>query len=622
MSRVAIMVMAAVAAFGQTQSQLPPWSEQPPLAQQAPYPQQRPPYAQPPQYGGSPAPSSLEDQGYAPNRGVARISYMTGNVSVRRGDSGELVAAILNAPLTIGDRIVTGDNGRAEVQLDFSNVIRIGPSSEVRLSDLEQGRYQYQIAMGTTSFRVLRDANAQVEISTPSVAVHPLRKGIYRVNVKPDGGTGITTEITVRGGGDAEIASPTGTEVLHSGQTMLARGPANDPEFQVVAVLPADEFDSWAASRDKLLLSSRSPQYVNHGAYGAEDLDQYGQWQPDPSNPQYGNVWVPQQDPGWAPYQCGRWTWVDFYGWTWVGCEPWAWAPYHYGSWYYGGFGWAWYPGPLFAPLFWRPAMVGFFGFGAPGFGVGFGFGFGFGALGWVPLAPGEIFHPWYGAGFYGGFRGLNVVGGTNVGALYRNARVTTGVSAMRAGDFGRGSVSAAGMVRPTSAEMAHAGSVRGQLPVAPTRESTQFTNHAANTAGMPRSSDATHFAGRAAASTPRMSFDAQARSFGSASRGISGGASAGARGGGAGAANGGWSHFDPSTRPAGAGANRPGYSGSSPYSRGGQAQGGARSGGQQPVRVNPSIVQQSRSGSNSAARPSGGGARGGGGGHGGGGRR
>lgn len=617
MSRVAMMVMVAMAAFAQTQSQLPPWSEQPPIAQAPPYPQ--PPQYGPqgpyggPQQGPPPAPQgSLDDQGYAPNRGVARISYMSGNVSVRRGDSGELVAAILNAPLTIGDRVVTADNARAEVQLDFANVVRIGPSSEVRLSELGQGRYQIQIATGITSFRVLRDNSAQVEISTPSVAVHPLRKGIYRVNVKPDGGAELTTEITVRAGGDAEVASPTGTEPLHAGQTMLARGLANDPEYQTVPLIPADEFDSWAASRDRMLLSARSPQYVNHGAYGAEDLDQYGHWQTDPANPQYGNVWVPQQDPGWAPYQCGRWVWLDYYGWTWLGCEPWAWAPYHYGSWYYGGFGWAWYPGPLFAPLFWRPALVGFFGFGPPVFGVGFGFGFGFGALGWVPLAPGEIFHPWYGPGFYGHAFAPAVVRGPVTGA-FRNAAVTTGVTAMRAGEFGRGAVSASTMVRATSTDLARAGAVRGQLPVTPTRESTQFSNHAASTAGMPRTSDATRFAGRAAPATPRMSFDQQARSFSNASRGIGGatgsGPSRGAQGS-AGASNGGWHSFNPSSRPSG---------GTSSYGRSSQPQ--------QPVRMNPSIVQGGQNrGSSSNSRqsvsgPRGSAPRGGGASHGGGGR-
>ncbi|HEX3983375.1 MAG TPA: DUF6600 domain-containing protein, partial [Acidisoma sp.] len=393
MIRLAILVTLAAAAFGQSQQQQP-WSEQPPLPQGPPYAQQRPPQYPPagqPGYGQG-VPPQQDEAGFAREHGVARISFMNGNVSVRRGDSGEAVAAIVNAPLTIGDRVVTADGARAEVELDFANLVRLGPSTEVRFSELEQGRYQIQIATGTTSFRILRDTDAQIEISTPSVAVHPLRKGIYRVTVKPDG----SSEITVRGGGDAEIASTGGVEPLHAGHTMLARGPANDPEFQTVAVIPADEFDSWAASRDKTLESARSPQYVNRNVYGTEDMDQYGQWQPDPGNPSYGNVWVPQQDPGWAPYQCGRWVWMDFYGWTWVGCEPWAWAPYHFGNWYYGGLGWAWYPGPAVASVFWRPALVGFFGFGAPGAGGGFGFGFGYGSLGWVPLAPGERFIPWY----------------------------------------------------------------------------------------------------------------------------------------------------------------------------------------------------------------------------------
>ncbi len=609
MIRLGILALLAATAFGQ--SQQPPWSEQPPLPQRPSYGQPPPPpqYGRPGQAGPSgPYQPENDREGYDPNRGVARISFMNGNVSVRRGDSGEAVAAIINAPLTVGDRLVTAEGARAEVQLDFANLVRIGPSSEVRFSELAQGRYQIQVATRTASFRGLHESDAQVEISTPSVAVHPLRKGIYRVSVKPDG----TSEITVRGGGDAEIASPNGTEALHAGHTMLARGSANDPEFQTVAVIPADEFDSWAASRDKILESARSPQMVNRGITGAEDMDQYGRWQPDPANPAYGNVWVPQQDPGWAPYQCGRWVWMDFYGWTWVGCEPWAWAPYHYGRWYYGGFGWAWYPGPVVGFTFWRPALVGFFGFGGSGFGVGFGFG----SVGWVALAPGERFHAWYGAGYYGGFHGANVVAGVNVSNSYRNARVTTGVSAMHTNEFGRMGVNNASMVRPTSGELARAGAVHGQVPVSPTRESTQFSNHAASAAGMPRSSETAHFAGRNVTQN-RVSFETQRQSFNNAAqRGFSGStAGQGGYHGNPGGPSGSWQHFDPSARPA-APANRPGAGspGSAPsLNRGAQPQSAPHPASpQQPVRVNPSIVQNRGNPTSSAPRGGGTGARGG----------
>jgi hypothetical protein len=630
MGRFGILAMLAAAAFGQ--SQQPPWSEQPPLPQRPAYPQQPPPQFGPPGQPGPGGPyqqgGQQDEAGFARDHGVARISFMTGNVSVRRGDSGEMVAAIINAPLTVGDRVVTAEGARAEVQLDFANVLRIGPSTEIRLSELQQGRYQIQISTGTSSFRVLRDSDAQVEISTPSVAVHPLRKGIYRVSVTADG----TTEITVRGGGDSEVVSPGGAEPLHAGHTMLARGSANDPEFQTVPLINGDDFDSWAASRDKMMEGARSPQNVNRGAFGTEDLDQYGQWQSDPGNPSYGNVWVPQQGPGWAPYQCGRWVWMDFYGWTWVGCEPWAWAPYHYGNWYYGGLGWAWYPGAIAAPLFFRPALVGFFGFGAPGVGVGFGFGFGFGSLGWVPLAPGERFVPWYGAGFYGHAMAPFIARG-NLTGFYRNASVTTGVTAMRAGEFGRAGVSASTMVRPSAMEMAHVGSVRGQVPASPSRESTQFSNRAASSAGMPRSSDTARFAGRNVGSQNRVSFDQQQRSFNSAAqRGFGGGgANPGYRGGSTGSnggsnagSNDGYRRFDPSTRPGGAGAanrppaaspggaGRPGYGNPPSLNRNSQPQNSPRQASpQQPVRVNPSIVQN-RGNSTAPRGTSSGGSRGG----------
>src|ERR1700678_549763 len=70
------------------------------------------PAADPP---AAPAATSPDD---AQNRAVARISIINGVVSVRRGDSGEAVAAALNAPLTSTDRLLTGEASRAEIQFD------------------------------------------------------------------------------------------------------------------------------------------------------------------------------------------------------------------------------------------------------------------------------------------------------------------------------------------------------------------------------------------------------------------------------------------------------------------------------------------------------------------------
>ncbi len=130
--------------------------------------------------------AALADDGEDPGRGVARISVVNGDVSVRRGDSGDWVAAAVNAPLVVEDTIATGPNSRAEVQFDYANVLRLSSDSEARLSELEHRRYQVQLARGMAEFSVLRDSDADVDISTPAVSVRPSKRGRYRIHVMED----------------------------------------------------------------------------------------------------------------------------------------------------------------------------------------------------------------------------------------------------------------------------------------------------------------------------------------------------------------------------------------------------------------------------------------------------
>jgi hypothetical protein len=398
--------------------------------------------------------------------GVARLSIVTGDVSVRRVDSGDYVAAAINAPLVANDTIAIGPSGRAEVQFDSADMLRLDRDSEVRLNDVQYSRIGLQIARGTVTYRVLRDSTVQVELSTPTVSVRPAGRGMYRVSVLDNG----QTEITVRSG-QVEIFTPRGVEQLTAGQTMVARGSASDPEFQIVSAIPRDEWDNWNDSRDQGLERSVSYSRVSPDVYGAEDLDPYGRWVSDPS---YGQVWAPTVAAGWAPYRDGRWVWIDYYGWTWIGNEPWGWAPYHYGRWFYGSPGWCWYPGPAYSHSYWSPALVGFFGFGRGGYNS---FNFGFGNLGWVPLAPHESFHRWWGGG--GGFgRGFNIVNGGNIFGSYRNARVLNAVTGIRSQDFASGRFNHFAVSRN---QFNQAGLVRGGLPFQPGRQSYRFSDRQAS---------------------------------------------------------------------------------------------------------------------------------------------
>jgi hypothetical protein len=530
-------------------------------------------------------PQTEPDGQYEQGRAVARISVINGEVSVRRGDSAEVVAAALNAPLVANDSLLTSSSSRAEVQLDSGKILRIGPNSEVHFAGLDVKGFQIQIAAGTVLFRALRPSEAEAELDTPSVSVHPIREGAYRISVREDG----TSEITVRSGA-AEIYSPRGTEQLGPGRTMYARGQATDPEFQVAEAIPLDNWDRWNEDRDRYLERSRSYEHVARDIPGAEDLDQNGQWVNDPT---YGSVWAPTVAPGWAPYRDGRWVWEDFYGWTWVSADPWGWAPYHYGRWFLGGAGWCWYPGPVFGRHYWAPAYVGFFGFGGR-----FGVGFGFGGLGWVPLAPFEVFHPWWGRGFHGGFRGgafagrTNIINNTNITNVYRNARVPGGVTGVNAANFGRGGSQFQTL---NHAQIQQAGLVHGVVPVSPDRSSLRMSDR--NVSGNFPQTRTQSFASRNQATGGNAGFQRAPNNnagggtssgqgshawgrFGEPIHGSNGGGAAQSPAPAARSGNG-WQRFD-NTRPNGsAGQN-------------GFAEGRGNSGaGNQPVRINPSIVQQ-----------------------------
>ncbi len=529
-----------------------------------------------------------------PGQPVARLSVITGDASVRRGDTGDWVAAVLNAPLMRGDSISVPAGARAELQLDNGNYVRIGGNTELRISDLEPGRNQIQLAMGLVTYRTLRESESQGEISLPAMAVHPQRLSAVRVEIAPDG----STTITVRHGA-ADVSSPKGTEHLREGGMMLSRGAPGEPEYQIVAAGPRDAWDGFNDQRDTYLMRAQSNRYLSPDIYGGEDLDNYGAWGNDP---QYGNVWTPNVPPGWAPYHDGQWVWQDPYGWTWVDYAPWGWAPFHYGSWYFrAGFGWSWFPGPRLGHYWYHPAMVGFFGFG------GVGIGFGFGNVGWVALAPFERFHPWYGPGGFGGRFGaavnVNLIRNVNIAGTYRNAAVIGGATAVSGADFQRGAFR--NQIAVGSTQLRQASLVRGAVPVTPTANNLRFTDRAASAAGPRGELGNQRFFGRTpAAAAQRTPFAQQQSAVRSAFSGAGRSAPA------AGAS--GWQRFgspnQASGSQAGASGGRP--AGNTGWDRFGSPQGPVygRPPSQPPSRsvaVAPQIVQQRQSAPEPSRAPS-----------------
>ncbi len=327
---------------------------------------------------------AASDAGDPPTR-VARISYVDGSVSIQPGGTGDWGAAALNRPMTIGDKLWTDKDSRAELQTGVVSM-HLGSMTALSFLNLDQAITQLRIAEGSINFRVKEIREGDVyEVDTPNVVFTVKQAGAFRIDVNENGdSTGITV---IRGAG--QVTTSGKTSDLQPNQRGVFNG-TNDVQSTIAQAPPQDGLDQWANDRDLREQDSTSAQYVPPDMPGTADLDNNGTWSEQPDT---GPVWYPNDvSPDWAPYSDGYWSSIGPWGWTWVGYEPWGFAPYHYGRWGLIGGRWGWCPGPRFGGAIYGPAFVGFLG-GRFGFGAGFG-------VGWFPLGFGEIYHPWFHAGF------------------------------------------------------------------------------------------------------------------------------------------------------------------------------------------------------------------------------
>jgi hypothetical protein len=336
-----------------------------------------------------------DDQDDPPAR-AARLSYTNGAVSFAPAGSDEWVDAVVNRPMTTGDKLWTDQSARAELRVD-AYAIRLGQMTGFSFLNLDDRTVQIRLTEGTVNVRVRRlDQDQTLEIDTPNIAFNVLRPGSYRVSVNENGDS---TIVNVRDG-QGEVTGGGSAYPIRAGQSATFEG-TDQLSADVEGYPGDDDFDRWCYDRDNRWDRSQSARYVSDDVVGYEDLDEYGGWRPVPD---YGTVWFPHTTiVGWQPYRYGHWVWISPWGWTWVDDAPWGFAPFHYGRWVVVGGVWGWVPvaprpavvtvayvRPVYAP-----ALVAWVG--GPGFGVSIGVGGG--GVAWFPLGPRDVYCPSYRVG-------------------------------------------------------------------------------------------------------------------------------------------------------------------------------------------------------------------------------
>ena len=282
------------------QGRAAPPAAHPPQPGPPPQPGQ-PQGGQPPQLGEEPQPGGPSGEGPAKtDQGVGRISMTHGDVSTQRGDSGTWSAAVLNQPVMNGDKVSTGPGGRAEVQLDYANILRLGSNAQANIANFTHKYIQIQLGQGLANYSVFNESEAEPEIDTPNVALHPAHKdGVFRIEVRPDGDS-----IIIVRKGEAQISTPQGIADLKQGDMATVRGSGGDAKYKISAAPERDDWDRWNSDRDRMIHEAAAWHHTNKYYVGSEDLDANGTWE---NAPDYGQVWVPNEPEGWAPYRDGNW---------------------------------------------------------------------------------------------------------------------------------------------------------------------------------------------------------------------------------------------------------------------------------------------------------------------------
>ena len=322
-----------------------------------------------------------EDSGQASNPPgrAAQLSYAEGSVSLEPAGTSTWTGAARNRPLTLGDRLWTDRDSRAEIDIGDA-FIRLGSTTGFSFLNLDEQTAQMQVTAGTVIVQVDSLASGeQDEIDTPNVALTLQQAGTYRVEVNDSGDTTIVkiaegAALATGGGRSYPVAAQ--QSVTFTGTTALAA------EYATLG--SPDALDEWSLQRDQQeqQQAAVAQDYVPADTVGEDDLGSYGGWE---ETPDWGYAWFPTVGADWAPYSMGYWVWISPWGWTWVDDEPWGYAPFHYGRWGYWGHRWCWIPGPRGVRPVYAPALVAWVG--GPGVGVSASAG---ARIGWLPLGPGD----------------------------------------------------------------------------------------------------------------------------------------------------------------------------------------------------------------------------------------
>jgi hypothetical protein len=296
---------------------------------------------------------SLQEPAPATDVRAVRLSDVQGTVQILNDSEVAFRQAQLNMPVIQGMKLVTAEDGRAEIQFEDGGVVRITPSSSITLTQLGRNPDGSTVTViqadGGLTYYELNGRAGQYTVhfgqgSLGQDTVIPNDSSIFRLDLDS-----APTELAVTHG-SVHVSNDQGLSTdVHTNQS--ARFDVQNPnEYQLVESVAANSWDQWNSDRDEALAELDDSATEARASTGSpdnpawSDLDASGNWY---NVPGYGTGWAPSGvGDDWDPYGLGSWGYYNGIGYTWISGYQWGWWPYRCGAWsWFDGFGWMWFPG-------------------------------------------------------------------------------------------------------------------------------------------------------------------------------------------------------------------------------------------------------------------------------------
>lgn len=154
----------------------------------------------------------------------ARVHSVSGDVTIFTAEEPEGSPAQEGIPLEDGDRIETGEDGRAELSFDGEGIVTVDPDTDVAVSSLHQGRTELMLKAGAlvSKLKTLLQGR-RFAVRTPT-AVAAVRGTEFGVEVEGD-----DTHVGVFDEGRVSVVDDQGREELvpanHETRVRRGQGP-------------------------------------------------------------------------------------------------------------------------------------------------------------------------------------------------------------------------------------------------------------------------------------------------------------------------------------------------------------------------------------------------------------